>query len=119
MRTSWRHLLTGLLCAMAAGCASGTKTPEKILETRNFNASFVCDGGQPMQVHFSPYNAVLEFQGASVAMTQQPAADGFSYAGAGQSLRGKGYEAMWTDDKGTVHHCRDVAANPKTDTKTR
>jgi hypothetical protein len=119
MRSSRRHLLISLLCATTAACASGIKAPEKILETRNYNASFTCEGGPPMQVHFSPYNALLEYQGVSVAMTQQPAADGFSYAGGGQSLRGKGYEAMWTDDKGAVHHCRDVVANPKTDTTAR
>jgi hypothetical protein len=119
MRSDRRHLLIGLLGAMSAGCAPQTHAPEKILETRNYNASFVCEGGQPMQVHFSPYNALLESPDGSVAMTQQPAADGFSYAGGGQSLRGRGYEAMWTDGKGAVHHCRDAAANPKADTKAR
>jgi len=118
MKRTKQHLLIGLLCAAFAGCVSETKAPEKIQETRNYNASFVCDG-QSVQVHFSPYNAVLESQGVSVAMTQQPAADGFSYAGGGQSLRGRGYEAMWTDGTGAAHHCRDAAVNPKTDTTAR
>jgi hypothetical protein len=103
---------------MLAGCAS-EKAPEKIQETRNFNASFVCDDGQRLQAHFVPYKAVLESQGMSVGMTQQPAADGCSYAGGGQSLRGRGYEAMWTDEKGVVHHCRDAAVSPKPDTTAR
>lgn len=113
------YLPIGLLCALSAGCTHEIKAPEKILETRNYNANFVCDGGQRIQAHFSPYKAVLETQGLSVDMAQQPAADGFSYVGGGQSLRGRGYEAMWTDDKGAVHHCRDAAINPKADTTAR
>ena len=99
---------------MCAACAP-ERPPDRIQETRNYNASFLCDG-QPVQVHFSPYNALLESQGGSVAMSQLPAADGFSYAGDGQSLRGRGYEATWTDGTGAIHHCRDVAVNPKADT---
>jgi hypothetical protein len=119
MKLSRQDLLViGLLSVMSAACAPESRPPEKILETRNYNASFLCDG-QPVRVHFSPYNAVLESQDSSVAMTQQPAADGFSYAGGGQSLRGRGYEAMWTDGTGAVHHCRDAAVNPKTDTTAR
>jgi len=112
-----QYLLTGLLCAVSAACAPENHAP--ILETRNYNATFVCDGGQRVLAHFAPYKAVLEAQGASIDMAQQPAADGFLYAGGGQSLRGRGYEAMWTDDKGTVHHCRDAAVNPNADTKAR
>jgi hypothetical protein len=107
-------LLIGSLSAMSVACA-----PEKILETRNYNATFACDGGQRVLVHFAPYNAVLESQGVSVDMAQQPAADGFLYAGGGQSLRGRAYEAMWTDDKGAVHRCRDAAVNPKADAPAR
>jgi membrane-bound inhibitor of C-type lysozyme len=110
-------LLTGLLCAMSAACAP-ERPPEKIHEVRDYNATFACDGGQRLQVRFTPFNAVLESQGESVAMTQQPAADGFLYAGGGQSLRARGDDAMWTDGKGAVHHCR-AAPSPKTLTTDR
>lgn len=117
MKRTRQHLLIGLLAGMAASCAPETHAP--ILETRNYNATFTCDGGQQIKAHFTPYTAVLEAEGGSVDMTQQPAADGFLYAGGGQSLRGKGYEAMWTDDKGAVHHCRDAVMTPKAGTADR
>jgi hypothetical protein len=110
MERTWHPLLIGLLAVMTAACAP--ENPAPILETRNYNATFACDGGQQIKAHFAPYKAVLEAEGGSVDMTQQPAADGFLYAGGGQSLRGKGYEAMWTDSKGAVHHCRDAAMTP-------
>jgi hypothetical protein len=115
MNWTRQSLPIGLLCATSLACAP--HAPEKILETRNYNATFSCDGGEQIKAHFAPYKAVLEAAGASIDMTQQPAADGFLYAGGGQSLRGKGYEAMWSDDKGAVHHCRDAAVNPTADTK--
>ncbi|HKU63740.1 MAG TPA: MliC family protein [Rhizomicrobium sp.] len=95
-----RFLPIGLLCAMSVACA-----PERIREVRDYNATFICDGDQPMQVRFSPFNAVLQAQGASIALIQQPAADGFFYTGGGQSLRAQGDDATWTDGKGAVHHC--------------
>jgi len=119
MKLARQHLLMiGLLSAISIACAS-ERPPERIQETRNYNASFLCDGGQRVVVHFAPYQAVLESQGVSVDMAQQPAADGFSYAGGGQGLRGRGYEAMWTDGTGSVHHCRDAAVNPKANTTVR
>ena len=105
MKIPMQQLLPiGLLCAMSVACA-----PERIREVRDYNARFVCDGSQPVQVRFAPFNAVLESQGASVAMTQQPAADGFLYTGGGQSLRARGDEATWTDGKGAVHQCHATA----------
>jgi membrane-bound inhibitor of C-type lysozyme len=101
--------LTGLLCAMSVACAP-QRPPEKIHEVRDYNATFACDGGQQLQVRFTPFNAVLESQGESVAMTQQPAADGFLYAGGGQSLRARGDDATWTDGKGAAHKCRATTA---------
>jgi hypothetical protein len=117
MKLARQYLLIGLLCTTSFACTSENRAP--ILETRNYNATLSCDGGQRILAHFAPYKAVLEVQGATVDMTQQPAADGFLYAGGGQSLRGRGYEATWTDDKGAVHHCRDAAVNPKTDPAAR
>ncbi len=96
----------GLVCAMAA-CT--TKPPERIQETRNYNARFLCDG-MAMQVQFTPFNALLESEGASVQLAQQPA-DGFLYAGEGHSLRARiRDEATWTDAKGAVRNCRDVTS---------
>ena len=117
MKRTRQSLLLGLLCAALLACAP--HAPEKILETRNYNATYSCEGGQQIKAHFAPYQAVLEGEGWSVDMTQQPAADGFLYAGGGQSLRGRGYEATWTDDKGAVHHCRDATVNPKAGTPSR
>lgn len=105
--TRQQLFLTGLLCAMSAACAP-ERPSEKINQVHN--ATFACDDGQRLQARFTPLNAVLESQGVSVAMTQKPAADGFLYAGGGQSLRGRGDEATWTDGKGAVHHCRAIAA---------
>jgi len=99
---------------MSVACA-----PERIREVRDYNATFVCDGDQRVQVRFAPFKAVLESQGLSVDMIQQPAADGFLYTRGGQRLRARGDEATWTDGKGTVHHCRGAAASPKGDTTAR
>jgi len=111
MKLARRHNLIGLLCAVSVACAP--KTPDvapKITEIRNYQANFVCEDDQRMHVKFSPFTAELDSQGMSVAMTQEPAADGFRYAGGGQSLSARGSEAAWTDGKGTVHHCREAIA---------
>lgn len=106
-----RFLWIGFLCALSAACV-----PEKVLSVQNYQATFMCDGGQPLRVRFAPFKAELQFQDRSVAMTQQPAAEGYRYAGSGQSLRQRGHEAVWTDNENAVHHCRDEmpggAANP-------
>jgi hypothetical protein len=99
-------LLAGLLCSLCAACAP--QAPERITAVQNYNAKFLCDGNQPLQVHFAPFKAALESQGVSVDMDQQPAAAGFRYAGGGQDLRQQGHEATWTDGKGAAHHCRET-----------
>lgn len=105
-----RHLaLTGLLCTALVACAS-QKTPARIMESRNYNGKFLCDGSRQVQVRFTPFRAALESEGAAVEMTQQPAPDGFLYTAEGQSLRATGNEATWTDGAGTVHHCKDVTS---------
>ena len=116
MKTARQHLfLICLPCAMPAACA-----PERIHEVRDYNATFVCDGGQTVQVRFAPFKAVLESQGVSVDMIQQPAASGFLYTGGGQGLRARSDEAMWTDGKGANHQCRaTIAASPKNDAAAR
>lgn len=97
-----RILLIGLFCAISA-CAP--QTHEKLGTVRNYNASFACDDGQQMLVHFTPFAATIEAQGRSVDLTQQPATDRFLYSGGGQSLSAQGAEATWTDAKGAAHHC--------------
>jgi hypothetical protein len=103
-----RIFLTGLCCAALAACAS--RAPEKVTTVLDYNATYACENNLTAQVHFAPFKAVLEFQGASIDMVQQPAADGYLYAGGGHSVRARGPEATWTDDKGAVHHCRDIRA---------
>jgi hypothetical protein len=105
-----QHLvLIGLLCTIFVACAS-QKTPERIMESRNYNGKFLCDGSQQVQVRFTPFRAELESQGAIVEMAQQPAPEGLLYTTDGQSLRARGDEATWTDGKGAVHHCKDVTS---------
>ena len=103
-----RVIVIGLLCAGAAACAP------PITEAQTHSANFICDGGQAMQVRFATDRAVLESGGVSVAMIQTRTADGYRYAGGGQSLRGRGDTATWTDKKGAIHQCRDAdAPHPK------
>lgn len=110
-----RHLLLIGLCSLSFGCASD------IHVVQIYQAAFVCDDGQLVQINFTVGKAVLESQGVSVTMIQQAGdTDGsldserFLYRGDGQSLRQHGYDADWTDGKGAVHHCRrDVDPGPK------
>jgi membrane-bound inhibitor of C-type lysozyme len=81
--------------------------PRKINEVRNYNATFVCDETRIVKVSFTPFAAVLENDGLSTDLTQQPAADGFLYTDGRQSLRARGNEATWTDSGGTTHQCRE------------
>ena len=102
-----RIFLSGLCFAAVGACAS--RMPEKVTAVQDYNADYVCENNLTAQVHFAPFKAVLEFQGTSVDMAQQPTADGYLYAGGGHSVHARGAEAAWTDDKGTVHHCHDHA----------
>lgn len=111
--------LVVFLSGLPAACASQT-SPEQIKGTRNYNATFQCDGGQRAVVRFTPFNAALESDGVSVAMAQQPVAEGLLYAGQGQKLRAIGNLVIWTDDKGAVHRCREATATgPGDGAKTR
>ena len=109
MTSTWRCLfMIGVVLWTAAACSS--KPPEKIDETRNYNATFVCDGAKVIKVSFIPFAAVLEIEGVSANLTQQPAADGLLYAGGGHSLRARGKEVTWTDNNGAGHQCLDRTA---------
>ena len=80
-------------------------------ETRNVIEAFLKSAKQP---------AVLESDGVSADLTQQPAAHGFLYTGSGQSLRASGNEATWIDSNGAAHQCRErVAKGRKSDTPLR
>jgi len=98
------------LCALIAACAPTKTAPQPILAVRDYQATFLCDG-QSIHVVFAPFKAVLDLRGASVAMVQQPAADGFQYTGGGQSLRQAGQITTWTDDKGVARQCQEIPAN--------
>lgn len=106
MRVLVQYILPiGMAFSMTAACAP--TPPPKIGGVRNYKATFLCDGTQMVKVSFTPFAAVLESEGASVDLTQQPAADGFLYAGGGQSLRAVGNKATWTDSKGARHQCQE------------
>jgi heat shock protein HslJ len=62
-------------------------------------------------VQFSTGAAVLESDGGSAAMNQERTADGFLYVGGGQSLRGRGHEATWTEH-GKARACHDATGDP-------
>jgi hypothetical protein len=107
------------ICVLATACTPRKNPPEPISEVRDYQATFLCDGDQLIHVVFTPFNAALDFEGVSVAMIQQPAADGFRYAGGGQSLRQGGRVTTWTDAKGVARQCREIpAAGPKANTVT-
>lgn len=112
--------LIGIVNLTSVACAPEIPAPEEIQAVRDYQTMFVCDGNQSAHVRFARGNAVLDFQGVSATMIQQPTSDGFRYTDGGQILIEPGYELMRTDGKGTVHHCRGAkAASPKGDTAFR
>jgi len=110
-----RFFLTNFLCAASVACAP--VAPAKINMVQDFNASYLCDGSLPMDMRFEPFKAELQSQGVLADLVQQPAADGFLYAGGGQSVRGRGRDVTWTDGKNVVHQCHDIAAANSKDDK--
>lgn len=103
-----RSLMIGVACWAFAACAP--KMPETIDKVRNYNALFLCDGARQVKVSFTPFAALLESDGASAELKQRPTADGFLYAGDGQSLHAHGNEAIWSDQNGATHQCRERTA---------
>lgn len=105
MAFSGPHIFViGVVFGMVA-CAP--QRPPKINEVRNYNATFLCDATREVKVSFTPFAAVLESDGISTNLTQQPATDGFLYTGGGQSLRAHGSQATWTDGNGATHQCQE------------
>lgn len=97
------HRLAGFaLAAALAGCA----TPEEPApESRT--VTFICPRAQLVTVVFSNGMARLTTGGVEADLIQQPSGSGFSYAGNGHSLRGKGSELTWIDPSGSVRQCED------------
>jgi hypothetical protein len=100
MTITRQYLLLTLLLG-ATACTHQAKLDEH-------QATMLCEGDRRIHLVFTPNRAVLESQGVSVAMEQKPTADGYLYAGGGQSVRGRGTEATWTDDKGRARQCKEA-----------
>lgn len=96
---------TALAALAAGGCATGSAPAESAPNVKK--VTFLCDRGQNITVSFTGNKATLDTDTTSVALVQQRAASGISYAGGGHQLRGKGPEMQWTDPAGTVRNCRD------------
>lgn len=95
------------LAVATGGCTSTNNTSAGTGANASHKVTFLCDRGQNIDVSFTDGRATLETANTSVALVQQPAASGISYAGGGHQLRGKGPEMTWTDASGTVRNCRD------------
>ena len=104
--------VVALFCAATAACApfaSDSKSDAPpVSAVRTYSANYACQDGRTFLVRFSNGAAVLDGDGGSVAMNQKRTADGFLYAGGGQSLRGRGHDATWTDKAGKSHLCHDA-----------
>lgn len=70
-------------------------------------ASFACEPSAAMTVTFTEGLAHLVAEGVDAELLQQPSGSGYSYAGEGHSLRGKGTAVTWTDPSGTVRECEE------------
>ncbi len=95
-----------VLAAVLAGC---TTAQEPAPEART--VTFICPRAQLVTVEFTAGLARLSAEGVEVDLVQQPSGSGFSYAGEGHSLRGKGSALTWIDPAGTVRECEDQAVS--------
>lgn len=87
----------GLLC----GCSgwSGPAAPPQV--------AYDCDDGSSLVVQFSAAAAQVKTQiGDTYALVQQPSASGILYTGDGNTLRGKGDQAVWSTPGGAQKTCR-------------
>jgi heat shock protein HslJ len=84
------------------GCAAHMAGGEQAAPVR-----YLCDRGTSISVAFSNGRATLESAEGTASLAAQPAASGFSYAGHGQSIRGKGHELNWTKGSGAAVKCRE------------
>jgi len=70
-------------------------------------ATFACEPSAAITVTFTEGIAHLLAEGVDAELLLQPSGSGYSYAGEGHSLRGKGTSATWTDPAGTVRECEE------------
>jgi membrane-bound inhibitor of C-type lysozyme len=96
----------GTAAGLLAGCMA-TGHDAAVPTTTARHVVFLCERGQTISVDFSEGQALLEANGVSAQLAQQPSGSGIHYAGGGHDLRGKGWDMTWTDSAGAVHQCRD------------
>lgn len=89
-----------LLALAAAGCAAApTGNTER----------FRCERGTMLAISFLADHAMLRAgDEAPVRLAQQRAGSGFSYVGAGRSIRGKGRELTYGMDRTAPEQCANI-----------
>lgn len=100
MRARW-------IAAAATLFLAGCMTPSEGDSAAQESLTFVCDRSDGFSVIFADESAVLTTAQGDTRMASQPVASGFSYAGGGQSIRGKGPELTWTKADGSQRPCRE------------
>ncbi len=90
-----------LLCALSA-CA---KSPDVSQDMHK--QTFLCDGGQNLDVVFSGETAQVLGADFSARLSQQISGSGIHYTGEGYDLRGKGPQMTWTTPSGQAIQCRE------------
>lgn len=104
-------ILPGLLagaCSTAAPAQPAPPAQGATAEAAHV-AAFTCDDGERPTVRFVGDAAeITDSAGHRWRLARGLAADGFSYVGQGQALRGKGRALTWTSS-GKVRQCQAVA----------
>ncbi|MDE2514401.1 MAG: MliC family protein [Rhodospirillales bacterium] len=90
--------------AIALAALSGCAAPSHPAGAGRVVA-FRCADHSDITVDFVANHAVLHADGSTWTLALQRSGSGFRYAGAGQSLRGKGAALDWTESGGTTHRC--------------
>jgi len=111
LRTAVALLLGGCAPALVAGGPRDTQPAARPASPRSVD--FVCDGGPRLSVAFDGKTArLVDPAGREVTLDQRPAASGFHYEAAGESLRGKGQELEWSRSGAAPLTCRSSSAGP-------
>jgi heat shock protein HslJ len=97
-----KEVYTTAALVVLAGCAAQTAAGKQAAPVR-----FLCDRGTRISIAFGSGGATLQSAEGTVSLAAQPAASGFSYAGHGQGIRGKGHELIWTRASGAAAKCRE------------
>ncbi len=106
-----KALLGALTVAIALGACSTSEERIDAPDPAQRRVVFSCEDSRSITVEFKGRQAVLDVNGTSVQLEQQPAASGIRYAGGGHDLRGKGADLSWKDSGGAVHQCREQGAD--------